>query len=211
MRRESSVHPSFRKATVRTNERAAILGTLVCNEGTAVHVGPVIRSLEKLISYSLHGDRAFPYRRTCRSTLVDSGCSTVTMIQPWIWEGILMQKRMSAIWIVTPAAVIWAAIVVATGTVLPLAGATSANAQSVSACESYAHDRARRATRGTTSQSMARNALGAAAIGSLVDGRQGARRGANLGLGAGLLSGSISAYNQYETEFNRAFRRCMRI
>ncbi len=103
------------------------------------------------------------------------------------------------------------AIVAGTLSVVQIADSTPAHAQSVSACESYAHDRARRATRGTTGSSMARNALGGAAIGSLVDGRSGARRGANLGLGAGLLTGSISAHNQYETEFNRAFRRCMRI
>jgi hypothetical protein len=118
---------------------------------------------------------------------------------------------MSPIWIVTPAAVIWAGIVLATMTVLPFAATTSAHAQSFSACESYAHDRARRATRGSTANSMARNALGGAVIGSLVDGRQGARRGANLGLGAGLLTGSITAYGEYEREFNSAFRRCMRI
>jgi hypothetical protein len=64
--------------------------------------------------------------------------------------------------------------------VFQVAVSIPAQAQSVSACESYAHDRARRATRGTTANSMARNALGGAAIGSLVDGRSGARRGANL-------------------------------
>ena len=122
-----------------------------------------------------------------------------------------MQRRMSPIWIVTPAAVIWAAIVVATVTVLQFSNATSAHAQSLSACENYAHEQARRATRGTTSGSMARNALGGAVIGSLVDGRQGARRGANLGLGAGLFAGGIAANGDYERHFNSAFRRCMRI
>jgi len=121
-----------------------------------------------------------------------------------------MQRRMSPIWIVTPAA-IWAAIVVATMTVLQFSNATSAHAQSVSACDSYAHEQARRATRGTTSGSMARNALGGAVIGSLVDGRQGARRGANLGLGAGFFAGGVAANGDYERHFNSAFRRCMRI
>lgn len=58
---------------------------------------------------------------------------------------------------------------------------------------------------------MARNVIGGAEIGSHIDGRSGARRGANLGLGATLLSGSIAAYGEYERQFNRAFRRCMRI
>lgn len=122
-----------------------------------------------------------------------------------------MQRRMSPMWIVTPVAVIWAAIIVATVTVLQFSNATSAHAQSVSACDSYAHNYARRRTQGSATGSAARNALGGAAIGSLVGGRQGARRGANLGLGTGLLTGSIAAHNDYERHFNSAFRRCMRI
>jgi hypothetical protein len=110
-----------------------------------------------------------------------------------------------------PAILSYVAIAFAMLLFVQMTGATTAHAQSLSACETYAHNQARRATRGTTTSSMARNAIGGAVVGSLIDGRSGARRGANLGLGAGLISGNIAAYNQYETEFNRAFRRCMRI
>ena len=123
-----------------------------------------------------------------------------------------MQTRICPLWtIATPLILAWVAIVVTTVTVLQFPTATTAHAQSISACESYAHNQASRMTRGTTSGSMARNALGGAVIGSLVDGRQGARRGANLGLGTGLVTGSIAAYGEYERHFNSAFRRCMRI
>ena len=83
--------------------------------------------------------------------------------------------------------------------------------RAISACDRYAHDYARRRTRGNIAGSAARSALVGAGVGSLVDGRQGARRGANLGLGAALMSGTITAYGEYERHFNSAFRRCMRI
>jgi hypothetical protein len=113
--------------------------------------------------------------------------------------------------IVTPAASIYAGAVLAAVTIFQFGGATPAYAQSVSACDSYAHNYARSRTRGNVTGSAVRNTLVGAGIGSLIDGRQGARRGAQLGLGAGIIGGGISAYNEYETHFNRAFRRCMRI
>jgi hypothetical protein len=103
------------------------------------------------------------------------------------------------------------ALVVATLVIFQFSDATPAQAQSVSRCDSYAHDYARRRTRGNVTSSAVRNTLVGAGIGSLIDGRGGARSWAGLGLGAGLLGGGIAAYNDYETHFNRAFRRCMRI
>jgi hypothetical protein len=123
-----------------------------------------------------------------------------------------MQTPMFPRWMIAaPIALTWTAIVVATVTVLQFPTTTAAQAQSVSACDSYAHNYARNRTRGHVPGSAARNALGGAIIGSLVDGRQGARQGASLGLGAGLFAGGIAANNDYERHFNSAFRRCMRI
>ena len=113
--------------------------------------------------------------------------------------------------IVTPAALAYVGTVLVAVTFFQFGGATSVNAQSVSACDSYAHNYARSRTRGSATGSVARNTLVGAGIGSLLDGRRGARRGATLGLGAGIVGGGIAAYNDYELHFNRAFRRCMRI
>jgi hypothetical protein len=113
--------------------------------------------------------------------------------------------------IVTPAALIYAGAVLFAVTIFQFGSTTPTRAQSVSACDSYAHNYARSRTRGSVAGSAVRNTLIGAGIGSLVDGRSGARRGANLGLGAGIIGGGIAAYNDYELHFNRAFRRCMRI
>ena len=76
-------------------------------------------------------------------------------------------------------------------TIVQFGGTTPAHAQSVSACDSYAHNYARSRTRGSVAGSAVRNTLVGAGIGSLVDGRSGARRGANLGLGAGIIGGEL--------------------
>jgi len=98
------------------------------------------------------------------------------------------------------------AAIVAVGT---LAASTPAAAR-YEYCESYAHDFARRNSRGAVIGGGVRGAVGGAIVGGIADGRRGARRGARVGGAVGAIAGGAHRVHSYSYLYDDAFRRCMR-
>ena len=77
-------------------------------------------------------------------------------------------------------------------------------------CESYAHDFARRNSRGAVIGGGVRGAVGGAIVGGIADGRRGARRGARVGGAVGAIAGGAHRVQSYSYLYDEAFRRCLR-